>query len=69
LQQRHTQHLFSERRGDRRTLLIGTQRKSFHRPFNALSRSKVHLLKIDLAGFDLGKVEDVIDHAQQGIGG
>ena len=30
---------------------------------------EIYLLDVELTGFDLGEVEDVVDDAQQGLGG
>ena len=36
---------------------------------HAVPQAEADVLEIELAGFDLGEIEDVVEHAEQGIGG
>jgi hypothetical protein len=55
---------------------VGQERQPFfagilrHRPENSrqrLSQAKIGVLKIQPAGFDLGEIQDIIDHREQGV--
>src|ERR1700686_1752960 len=50
------------------TLFKGGYREKFERHFRAVPRIKSNRFKFHLAGFDLGKVENVIDDRKHRVG-
>ena len=54
--------------GQLQPLLVGPQRQRGRRLFHAVAEAEFDLLDFQLAGFDFGEVEDVVDDRQQVVG-
>src|SRR6185503_6667375 len=55
--------------GELEALLAGAEDEGGHRLVQGASQVEVHSLQIQFPGLDLGEVEDVVDEAEQGVGG
>ena len=60
-------HVLVDQRAELDTLLRGPGSDDIERPFDALAHIERLLLEVELARLDLGIVEDVVDHVEQGV--
>ena len=50
------------------SLLVSSQSKDFHHIVQAVAQAEIDLFEIESTGFDLGKVQDIIDDRQKRVG-
>ncbi len=60
-------HVAVDVAGQLQPLLVGAEGERFQRVAQALAEVEPLLLQHELFGLDLGKIEDVVDHPQQGL--
>ena len=60
-------HVVMDMAGQFQPLLVGADGERFHRVAQAFPQVELLALQHELLGLDLGEVEDVVDHAEQGL--
>ena len=54
--------------GELKSLLLSPQRQQLQSILESVSQIEFNGIEVQFAGFDLGKVQDVVDQCQQGVG-
>ena len=60
-------HVLMDMAGQFQPLLVGADGERFHRVAQAFPEVELLALQHELFGLDLGEVEDIVDHAEQGL--
>ena len=60
-------HVVMDMAGQLQPLLVGADGERFHRVAQAFAEVELLAFQHELLGLDLGEVEDVVDHAEQGL--
>ena len=60
-------HVLMDMAGQFQPLLVGADGERFHRVAQAFPQVELLALQHELLGLDLGEVEDIVDHAEQGF--
>ena len=61
-------HVVGDVEGQLQALLVGPQAERPHRVAQAVAEVERAGVELELARLDLGEVEDVVDHRQEGVG-